>query len=706
MNPVADPPTAATARSLDHLFDPRSIAIVGASDNPDKYGNWLAQRALRGSRPAYLVNPARPTVLGVPTVPTLRDADGPVDLVVIAVPAAGFAAAVQDALAVGARAIVAITSGLGELGGEHRRSQQNLVGRIRKAGAVLLGPNCFGLLDHSTGLDVCANDLPSGSVALISQSGNVAIDIAGRLASYDLGVSRFVSVGNQSDIDVAELVYSCVEHDATAMVALYCDGFTDGRRFARAAARAAAAGKPVVLLTVGRGAGSVRAAASHTGSLVTSAVVTEAMCAAAGIEQVASPAQMAHLLQAFARTTPPKGRRVGVLADGGGHAALASDALETHGLTVEPFTPATRAALAVQLPASAGTSNPVDIAGAGEKDIDCFCRISTLMLASDELDSVVLSGYFGGYREYSDVLGAKELEVARDIASEVSRRNATFIAQIMFDRSPAAQELRAGGVAVYRDMETAAWALERITAHEAAQPSGIPATPTSEPAVRAVGYWPARRHLTAAGIEFVPAAEVATLADLTRAADSLQGALVLKALAQEHKSDSGGVVLNLETRAQLLEAWHDLTQRLAPPTCSLEQMADLTDATEIIVGTRQDPAFGTIVLVGLGGIHVEQFRDTRCALGPVSPHTARTLLTQLRGAPILNGARGRPAVDTQAAAVLISKLSHFAAAHPELREIECNPVAVTPHGATALDARMVTQSRTAGSGPAVELVAP
>ena len=692
MNSVEEPPEVDVPRSLDCLFDPRSIAIVGASDNPDKYGNWLAQRAIRANRPAYLVNAARATVLGAPTARTLRDIDGEVDQVVIAVPASGFATAVEDALAVGARAIVAITSGLGELGGEHLQAQQQMVGQIRAAGAVLLGPNCFGVLDHSTGLDVCANDLPSGSIALISQSGNLALDIAARLASYDLGVSRFVSVGNQADIDIAELVDSCAEHDATTMIALYCDGFTDGRRFARAAARAVASGKPVVLLTVGHGAGSIRAAASHTGSLVTSAVVTEAMCVAAGIEQVESPAQMAHLLQAFSRTTRPQGGRVGILTDGGGHAALASDAMERRGLAVEPFTEATQTVLAAQLPASAGTSNPIDIAGAGEKDIDCFARISSLMLASGELDSVVLSGYFGGYREYNEPLGAKELQTARDIAAEVARTKGTFITHTMFDNSPAAQALRTGGVAVYRDMETAAWALQRITSHGATQPGGIPELPCPATAVTNVGYWPARRYLTAAGIEFPPAVEVATRAELTRAADSLQGHLVLKSLAQEHKSDNGGVVLNLKTRGQLLEAWEDLSERHVPPTCSLEQMADLTDAVEVIVGTRQDPAFGLVVLVGLGGIHVELFRDTCCVLGPVSPPTALAMLSQLRGAPILYGARGRPAVDTEAAALLISKLSHFAAAHPELSEIECNPVAVTPHRAVALDARMVLRS--------------
>lgn len=681
--------TTRSSRDLSRLFDPASVAIVGASEDPDKYGNWLALRALRDTRPTHFVNRSREMVLGRRTVSSLASLGEQVDLAVIAVPAANFEDAVDDALGAGARAIVGITAGLGELGGDHLRRQHAMVDRVRDAGAVLLGPNCFGVLDHSTGLDACASRFPRGSVGLISQSGNLAMDIAAQLHVGGLGVSRLASIGNQADIDVADLVDSCVGHEPTRAIAVYCEGFPAGRRFAQACANAYDAGKPVVLLTVGRGTASVRGAASHTGSLVTSWAVMRAVCDAVGAELVSTPGEMAHLLQALTRTTAPPGPRVGVFADGGGHASLASDALEHQGLVVEPFAAHTSSLAATQLPVGAGTSNPIDIAGAGERDMDCFYRISRLLVEDADIDSVLLAGYFGGYRSYSTALGHQELEVARQIGRLVRESGQTFVAHLMFDRSPAARALRAGGVAVFRDVEAAAWALHRLWARAAATPTGVPRTPApAEPIIQA-GYWAARRALAAAGVPFVPGVEVRTRPELEHALPRLDFPLVLKALGEEHKSDKGGVRLGIGDRAELDAAWRDLQERLGPPTCSLEQMADLDNAVEIIVGVRRDPTFGPIVLVGLGGVHTELLQDTRCALGPVTQATAVAMLGRLRGAPLFRGFRGRPDVDVAAAGALISSLSWFAAAHPEVCELECNPVAVGPAGAVALDARII-----------------
>ena len=681
--------TAVGPRDLGKLFDPASVAIVGASEDPDKYGHWLALRALRDTRPSYFVNRSRETVLGRRTVPSLASLQEQVDLAVIAVPAAGFEEAVDDALQAGVRAIVAITAGLGELGGDHLRRQEAMVARVRAAGAVLLGPNCFGVLDHSTGLDACASKFPRGSIGLISQSGNLAMDIAAHLHAGGLGISRFASIGNQADVDVADLIDSYVGHEPTRAIAVYCEGFPAGRRFAQACADAHDAGKPVVLLTVGRGTASVRGAASHTGSLVTSQAVVQAVCDAVGAEQVFTPAEMANLLQALTRTTAPPGPRVGVFADGGGHASLASDALEQQGLVVEPFTERTSTLAATELPVGAGTSNPIDIAGAGEKDIDCFYRISRLLVEDADVDSVLLAGYFGGYRSYGAGLGRRELDVARQIGRLVTESGQTFVAHLMFDRSPTARLLRAAGVAVFRDAEAAAWALHRLWVRAAAIPTGVPETPEAAGRITETGYWPARRALAAAGVPFVPAVEVRTWTELEHALPGLDFPLVLKALGEEHKSDLGGVRLGIGDPAELAGAWRDVQERLGPPTCSLEQMADLDDAVEIIVGVRRDSAFGTILLVGLGGVNTELLQDTQCALGPVNQSTAVAMLGRLRGAPLFHGFRGRPAVDLAAAGELISSLSHFAAAHPEVSELECNPVAVGPSGAVALDARIV-----------------
>jgi len=676
-------------RDLTPLFDPSSVAIVGASDDPGKYGNWLAVRALRGRRPVHLVNRSRPTVLGRPAVPSIAGLDLAVDLAVIAVPAAAFEAAVDDALEAGVKAIVGITAGLGETGGEGRRRQEALAARVQAAGACLLGPNCLGVLDHTSKLDLTVNDFPVGDIAVLSQSGNIAIDLAAQMTTHGLGVSRFASIGNQADLDVADLIESCVEHDGTRAIALYCEGFRDGRRFVSAALRAHQAGKPVVLLTVGRGTASARGAASHTGSLVSSDVVVQAACEAAGAENVSSPSQLADLLQAMVRTRPPTGKRVAVFSDGGGHASLASDCLEAVGMRVEEFPEALRKAVATELPPNATVANPIDVAGAGEQDITCFTRVAGHLVASRDIDAVVMTGYFGGFRDYSDELAVGEVQAARDIARAVAERGATYVSHTMFPQSPAAQALREGGIAVYRNVETAAWALSRLGQWAAREPHGVPQPHPAANAVTQAGYWSARMLLADAGVPFVAAAEVATREELRIAATALGFPLVLKALGDEHKSDRGGVVLGIRDQEHLERAWNDLQDRLAPPTVSVEQMADLTDGVELIVGVRQDPSFGPIVLVGIGGVYTELLRDTRCALGPLDPESARALLLSLKGAALLTGYRGKPAVDIDAAARLVSTVSHFAAAHTEISEVECNPVAVTPRGVTALDARII-----------------
>ncbi len=676
-------------RDLSSLFDPKSIAIVGASDDPEKYGNWLAVRALAGRRPAYLVNSRHDRVLGQTSFPTLSALDAAVDLAVIAVPARAFDAAVDDALASGVRAIVGITSGLGETGEEGRQREIALTERVRAAGAILLGPNCLGVLDNTTGLDATVNTFPMGSVALLSQSGNVAIDLARRLDSYGLGVSRFASLGNQADLDASDLIDACIDHDGTTAIALYCEGIDDGRGFVRAATRAAEAGKPVVLLTVGRSAASVRGAASHTGSLVTSTAVMAAACSAGGVEFVASPREMADLLQGLVRTRTPRGRRVAVIADGGGHASLASDALDSNGLAVEQFSADLQQRIAQHLPFHASSSNPVDIAGAGEKDTTVFERIAEEVTADADTDAIVLTGYFGGFGEYSADLAAAEVRTASNLATLARNSDSTMLAHLMFSDSAAAGELRTGGIAVYRDAETTAWVLSRLAARSEVPSRRLGKVPAPGARIEVADYWSSRMALAAEGIQFMAAAQISTIDELRRAAAQMQYPLVLKALGDEHKSDRGGVALNLLDLVALESAFVDMSNRLSPPAYSVEQMADTNDAVELIVGVRHDASFGSVVMVGLGGTLTEVLSDTSCALGPVDRDTALTMVKKLRGAALFGGFRGKPSVDIAAAAELIVKVSTFAAAHPEISEIECNPVAVLPTGAVALDARII-----------------
>ena len=419
------------ARDLRPLFDPRSVAIVGASDDPAKWGNWLGRGALKGEhrRPVYLVNRNGGTVLGRTAYRSLGDLPGAPELVVVAVPAAAFEQAVDDALAAGARALIGITAGLGELGAEAGLRERALVERVRAAGAVLLGPNCLGVFDAGSDLGLASNEFPPGTIGLASQSGNLALELGILARQVGLGFSRFASIGNQADVDIAELVAAFADHALTEVIAVYAEDFRDGRAFVDAAA---GAGKPVVLLTVGASEASARAARSHTGALVSDVAVVAAAARAAGAHVVQTPHQLIDLVQALVRTHPLRGPRIAVLGDGGGHGAIACDVAAAAGLELPRLSDALAADLAGQLPHTAATRNPVDLAGGGEQDFMSYARVSSTLLHSGEVDGLLLTGYFGGYSQYSEDFSATEVDVARQIAVAVTEAGRPMVAHSMY----------------------------------------------------------------------------------------------------------------------------------------------------------------------------------------------------------------------------------------------------------------------------------
>ena len=674
---------------MNALFDPRSVAVVGASEDPLKWGHWLAVRAQRGAhrRAVHLVNRRGGTVLGQPAVMSLRELGEPVELAVLAVPADVLEASVDDAIAAGAQAIVAITGGVedGDAGGARDAA---LAAKVRDAGVRLLGPNCLGVFDAEAELELVSNDLPAGSLALVSQSGNLALEIAGRAAAVGLGFSRFVSLGNQVDVQAAEVVRGLAEHAPTRAVALYLEDFGDGRAFARAALACVEAGKPVLLLTVEHSAATVRAARSHTGALASDGPAVDAACRAAGIARVRSPAELVDLAEGFLRLPRPRGRRVAVLADGGGHAGVAAGLAHAAGLEVPALSPSLVAALRADLPPAAAASNPVDMAGGGEQDVSSFGRLVGTLLRSGEVDGVVLSGYFGGYGDYTDAVRPVELAAARTMAGAVITTGRPLVVHSMQPVTEPLRALRDGGVPVHDAIERAVAVLGGMAAVPSARGvPDLPRTGTSDVLVR--DYAAARALLAAGGVPFVAAVTVTGDDEAVTAAREIGYPVVLKALGLLHKSDVGGVVLNLRDEAALRAAIADLRTRLDPDALSVEAMAPLHHGVELIAGARWEPRFGPLVLVGLGGVFTETLQDVAVALAPVDADAAEHLLRELRGAPLLLGARGRPPVDLRACAEAVAALSRVAAAHPEIAELEVNPLLALPDRAVALDARAV-----------------
>ncbi|GAB3964838.1 acetate--CoA ligase family protein [Actinoallomurus acanthiterrae] len=681
-----------TARDLSALFDPASVAIVGASDDPGKWGNAVARQALRanGRRPIHLVNRRGGTVLGRTAATRLAEIGEPVDLVVVAVPARFFEGAVDDALAQGARAIVGITAGFAETGADGRARQQAIAERVRAAGAVLVGPNCLGLVDNTTEVYLSSDAFAPGGVAFLSQSGNLALELDLRLTGHGLGISRFVSFGNQADVTLVDLLSDCAAHEATSAIAVYAEDFGDGRAFARAAA---AAGKPIALLSAGGGEASARGAASHTGSLTSPSEVVAAACRDAGIHQARTPRELAALLTTLSGPRRAAGSRTAVLTDGGGHGSIAADVAERAGLAVPELAEPVQRRLRGLLWGPSAVGNPVDLAGMGEQDPRSYATTVTALVAEPTVDAVLMTGFFGGYSAADDglgggALGHGELEAAERIAAAVTAGSVPVVVQSMYPDSPSCRRLAAAGIPVFGAVEDAALALAAVAGPEGGRP-GVAALPAPAGPPADPGYFGTREMLAAAGVRFPAARAVRTEAELRRAAGELEGPFALKAVGLLHKSDAGGVVLRISGEEDLVAAFREMRGRFGDMTYSVEEMARTSDGVELIVGVDRDPRFGPVTMVGLGGVLTETLRDVAFALAPVTAEQARSLLQGLRTAALLHGVRGRPAVDVEAAAEAIARISAVAAAHPEIAEIEVNPLLVRPDGALALDARTI-----------------
>lgn len=713
-------------RDLSKLFEPTSVAVVGASDDPAKWGHWLARGALEGEhrRTVYLVNRRAAEVLGRPTYRSVEALPQPPELVVLCVPAESFDTAVDEALEKGAKAIVGITAGMAETGPDGARREAAVARRVREAGAVLLGPNCLGVIDSAAELHLAAERLPAGSIGLISQSGNLALELGVKAGDAGIGFARFASVGNQADLEVADLVAEFTLAPAVEVIAVYCEDFRDGRRFVEAAARATEQGKPVLLLAVGSSTAAARAARSHTGALVSGDSAVLAACRAAGIERVRTPKELVDTAQALMLGLLPRGRRVAVVGDGGGHGAVAADVTEAAGLEVPAFSAPLAARLGQATGTPGGTSNPVDLAGAGERDIWSFVRVVSALAESDEVDALLLTGYFGGYGSYSPEMAGSEAEVAAAIAALVTATGKPMVVHAMHRASAGFADanrpdgpldrLRAGRLPIYPSVEEAVAAVARLARRAEALgrlrhgPAllerlrvGTPGS-VSDPDVEDLvgsGYFAARTLLERSGFPFVPALRATDLDAARKAASELGYPVAVKAVGLEHKSDAGGVALGVSSDAELEAVVRDFLDRFAGTVLSVESMAP--GGVELLVGAVRDPRFGPVVLAGFGGIYTEVLRDTAVALAPVGREEAEELILSLQASPLLLGARGRAALDVAAAAEALVVLSEVAARHPRVNELEVNPLLVAREGAYGLDARVVLESpeATAAAGP-------
>ncbi|MHC5259077.1 acetate--CoA ligase family protein [Streptomyces sp. UC4497] len=670
-----------TRRTLDVFRAPRSVAVVGATDNPAKWGHWLARGALAGRhrRRVHLVNARGATVLGRPSHPALDALPEVPDLVAFAVPAAALAAGVEHAVALGVPGLLAVTSGV--------EDPAALTRTVRAGGSRLVGPNCLGLYDASAELELAWGRFTAGSLAVVSQSGQVGLEIAQLAAASGVGVSRFVSVGSQLDVGAAEVLADLVDHDTTRAVALYLESYGDGAALLDALAALREAGKPVLLLTVGASTAARAAARSHTGAMTSALDVVDAACRAVGAVRVDTPAQLADTAHVMLRAAPVRGPRVAIVADSGGQGAVAADTAARLGLDVTEFPSAVQRDLARHLPPHAGRANPVDLDGAGERDLSTYASVPACLAAASVADTVVLSGYFGSYGRDIPAQATTESAAARALGRLATDNSLPVVVHSMAEHTLAIQELEASGVPTFTDVERALRAV--ATAHRLSrEPCHRPAPrPMPVKAPIGAGYLAARRLLGEAGVPFARAVEVPPgTRDPVAVAASLSAPVVLKADWLEHKTEHGGVATGLWDPGALRAAYHDMVERLGPHRYVVEEMDRRTDTVEVLVAARRDVSFGPVVVVGAGGVRAELSRDLALELAPCSRATAHAMVRGLRMAPLLHGWRGRRPVDMEALVDVVVAVSEVIAGREDIAEVELNPVRLAPGGALVVDA--------------------
>ncbi|RBP67874.1 acyl-CoA synthetase (NDP forming) [Brevibacterium sanguinis] len=675
---------------MDQFFDPGSVAVLGASNDPAKWGFWLAAGALKGAarREVFLINSRAASIQGEPTYAGLGDLPTTPELLVISIPGPAVAAVVDEALEAGVRAFLIISARVPHAA--------DLAARITAAGGRLIGPSSLGLVDSGTDLLLAWGHFTPGSLAVVTQSGQLGTEIATLSARSGLGISRFASIGGQSDVRASEILETLVDDPDTSQVVLYLESFTGGPALVSAMQRLRAAGKPTMILTTGMSSAGQRLAKSHTGALTSAIDTVDAACRAAGALRLSTPSEVVELAGFFATSWLPRGRRIAIVSDSGGQGAIAADMADRHGLDVEVLEEATRARVEHHLPEAGHIDNPIDLDGAGESDLGVYARVVRELLADDAIDAVVLSGYFGCYGE--DVPGLTEAELAEvdELGRLVAEARKPLVVHSMSADSRAVAALWEHSIPSYPSIDASMRVLSR-SGFYAAHSGRITTSPDETGPITpwGTGYAAARETIMAAGVPVPRAVTVTRSEDLAEVLDSsdLTPPFVLKAGWPAHKTEVGGIALSLPDRGALEAAHADMVARLGEGEYIVEEMDRRDHVVEILVGGRRDENFGPIVMVGAGGTETELYGDTWLELAPVSQAEALEMLARLKCFSLLTGWRGRPAADVEALADVVVAVSRLIAAGNDIDEIEINPVRVSPAGAIAVDALVITGDR-------------
>lgn len=707
---------------LEHLFNPRSVAVFGASDSGRSVGSRVFANLLEGTFKGAIfpINPKYATVSGKRCYKTVLELDEPVDLAVIATPAATVPRIMQQCGEAGIRNAIVLSAGFGEAKGKGRTLEAELIGVARRNSIRFMGPNCVGLVRPFLSLNATflKSATPKGGLALVSQSGALCSAISDWAGPHHLGFSTLFSLGNASDIGFGDVLQFLASDPETKSILLYVEGIRNARTFI-SALRLAARIKPVLVLKAGRHDQSAKAANTHTGALIGSDAVFDAALERAGAVRVDTFGQLFAAAEILSSNTRAKGNRLGIVTNGGGAGVLAADRTGDLHLDLPVPSAATLKALDAKLPAFWSRANPVDILG--DAPPEHFGAAVSACLADPQFDGVLV------------MLTPQAMTDARAAAQAVidavpDRNSKPVLACWMGESSvdEARRLLSANGIPDFHTPERAVEAFSYLARHQRNRELALQ-TPGPLSDVEAPDVAKARKIVDAAladgrtmlsDIEskavmqafHIPvnrALSAGSLDEAKIAANDLGYPVAVKISSPQisHKSDVGGVRLNVVDDHEMADAWMEVTgnARNAQPEAEIagvtvEPMIDMKDGRELVVGSSRDPVFGPTILFGAGGTLVEVLRDSAVSLPSLNAVLANRLINRTRVSRLLSAFRGKPAVDREAVIGVLLRISDLVCELAEIDELDINPLLASPQGVICMDARIAVSRQPAGTG--------
>jgi len=710
--------------SLERILNAESVAIIGASKNETKRGYQTIRTLLEEKYEGriYPVNPKEKSILGFKCYPSLKDIAEPVDVALVATPAKTLPSVLEDCGKKGVNGAVVLAGGFGEIGSEGRLLEDEMVAIAKKYHIRLIGPNTSGMLNLKDNLNLVGlKDAPRGDIALLTQSGNMALTLIteAKIKSRK-GFSYYVGVGNEADIKFHEYLEFFRQDPDTRAILMYVEGMRNGREFLQQAQKTTLE-KPIILLKSGRSITGKRSAGSHTGALAGISEVAKGAFKRAGIVVIENSDELFPAAETLSSLPPIKNNKVAILADGGGHATIAADLLTDLGVELPELSEKTRTRLQKILPAAASVPNPVDVAGGTDADPSVFADCAEIILKDPNVGGLLIVGLFGGYGiRFAESLALMEEDAAHRMGKLVKKRNKPIVLHSLYnsEKPHALELLRYYSIPVYDSLDISAKCVAALAEYGSylasyhtkttfhldwkakARPEGVKIIKNAlQEGRHALLEYEAKKLFDIHGAPVPQDCLVQSEDEAVQSALDLGTDVAMKIVSPDilHKSDAGGVRIKLGSEKEIRSAYREILKNSKKYDAKADirgilvsPMAD--EGVEVIIGTKIDDQFGPVIMYGLGGIMVEILRDVAFRVLPISYTEARKMIEETKSYPILDGVRGTPALDKTALRKLLMLCSDIVESYPDIEEMDLNPVIVHEKGVSVVDARIILKS--------------